>query len=158
MGGMAFDEFDRLLKSKIKDKSTAQIVWAVAQKVDWSAKRMTAMGVVDNLEYYNVILGINHITVKPKVGSRCLLGVIGNKGAATFLIEAENVEEMVVVQDEAKLTIKESGFIIEKGNESLTDVLTDFMDEVLKIIVINGTSVNVPALTAIKNRLKTILK
>ena len=158
MSGTAFDEFDRLLKAKINDKANPQIVWATVEEVNWDAKRMTAMGVVDNLEYYNVILGINHITVKPKVGSRCLLGVIENKPAATFLIEAESVEEMVVVQGEAKLTIKESGFIIEKGNQSLTDVLTDFMDEVLKIIVINGTSVDVPSLTAIKTRLKTILK
>jgi hypothetical protein len=44
------------------------------------------------------------------------------------------------------------------GGENLKAVLSEFIDEVAKIIVIQGTSPNVPALTNIKTRLSKILK
>jgi len=152
------DEFVRLLKALQKAEVKPQMVWATVKEVDWKKKQMTAIGLIDNLEYYNVLLGLGHIAKKPKVDSNCLLGVIGNHDAFTFLVEAQEVEEMVVVSDTAEMTIKNDGFIIKKGNESLTNVLNDFIDEVNKIVVINGTTINVAAVTAIKNRLNTILK
>jgi predicted aconitase with swiveling domain len=43
------------------------------------------------------------------------------------------------------------------GGENLKNVLSDFIDEVTKIIVIQGTGPNIPALTNIKQRLCKIL-
>lgn len=156
--GKELDEFTRLLREAQKAAVRPQMVWATVKSVDWDKKRMVAIGLIDNLEYYDVLLGLGHVHKRPKQGSKCLLGVIGNHSAFTFLIEAEEVQEMLVVSNETQLTVKEEGFILKKGDESLTDVLNDFIDEVNKIVVINGTTIDVPAVTLIKQRLNTILK
>ncbi|WP_228235939.1 hypothetical protein [Allomuricauda sp. M10] len=154
----AFDEFVRLLKEKQKSEIQPQMVWATVKSVDWEKRTMVATGLVDDLEYYDVLLGLGNTYKKPKQGSKCLLGVIGNHSAFTFLIEAESVEEMLVVSGESEMTVKEEGFIIKRADQSLTQVLNDFIDEVNKIVVINGTTINVAAVNLIKQRLNTILK
>ncbi|WP_055394754.1 hypothetical protein [Flagellimonas eckloniae] len=156
--GKELDEFTRLLGEAQKSAVKPQMVWANVKEVDWDNKRMVAIGLIDELEYYDVLLGLGHIDKRPKVGSKCLLGIIGNHSAFTFLIEAEHVEEMTVVSNETELTVKEDGLVVRKANESLKDVLNDFIDEVNKIIVINGTTINKVAVTEIKQRLNTILK
>ena len=154
----ALDEFVRLLKQKQKSEVQPQMVWATVKSVDWEKRTMVAIGLVDDLEYYDVLLGLGHTYKRPKQGSKCLLGVIGNHVAFTFLIEAENVEEMLVVSGQSEMTVKEEGFIIKRADQSLTQVLNDFIDEVNKIVVINGTTINVAAVNLIKERLNTILK
>lgn len=152
------DEFVRLMKQGQKAMVKPQMVWAIAGDVDSEKNTMTATGLIDKLEYYDVLLGIGHITKIPKKGAACLLGIIGGHSAFTFLIEAENVTEMKIISDKTNFIINENGYLIKQDEESLTAVLNEFIDEVLKIVVINGRSVNVPALTEIKQRLNTILK
>lgn len=154
----AIDEFIRLQKNHQKQAVKPQLVMATVKSVDWANRKMVATGLVDNLEYYDVLLGLGHVDKKPKIGSKCLLGIIGNHEAFTFLVHAEKVEEMVVVSGPTELTINEDGYKIKKGTDTLAQILDDFMVEVMKIIVVNGTSINVPAVTAIKNRLNTVLK
>jgi hypothetical protein len=134
-----------------------QLIWATVAAVDWSKKTMTAKSVVDGLEYFNVLLGLGSFYRKPKVGTKCLLGVLGDKKAATFLIEAEAFEESVMKSSDTEFTIKEDGFILKQGNESLKTILNDFMNEVNKIVVVQGRTIDVAAVTLIKNRLNTVL-
>jgi hypothetical protein len=153
----ALDEFIRLQKDQGKAHVKPQLVWATVKEVDWDDKTMVATDLIDGLDYYNVLLGLGAVQQKPKVGSKCLLGVLGNKASATFLVEAENVEETVFTSDKTSFVIKESGFIIKQNDESLRDVLGDFFDEVNKIVVVYGNTINVAAVTAIKERLNSIL-
>lgn len=70
--------------------------------------------------------------------------------------------------DIEKVTFSDvSGFecVIEKGTismknktESLQKILLDFITEVSKIIVVQGTSPNVPVLQQISQRVKNLLK
>ncbi|TLP81352.1 hypothetical protein [Maribacter sp. ACAM166] len=152
------DEFVRLMKQSQKAIVKPQMVWAKAGAVNLEKNTMVATGVVDDLEYYDVLLGLGHINKVPNNGALCLLGVIGNHSGFTFLIEAESVQAMQIKSNETDLIIDENGYQITKANESLTTILNEFIDEVLKIVVIQGQSVNVPALTAIKQRLNTVLK
>ncbi|MDR0559129.1 MAG: hypothetical protein LBG92_03100 [Prevotellaceae bacterium] len=46
---------------------------------------------------------------------------------------------------------------IQAAGENLAKILSDFIDEVAKIIVVQGTSPNVPALQQIKQRLNKII-
>lgn len=154
----ALDEFTRLLREQGKSHVKPQLVWATVKSVDWEQKTMTATDVVDGLDYYNVLLGIGAIYKNPKAGTKCLLGVVGNKAAATFLIEAESVEETIYTSDKTTFVIKESGFVIKQNNESLKSVLNDFFDEVNKIVVVYGNTINKAAVLEIKERLNTILK
>ena len=153
----AIEEFTRLLKQQQKGAIQPQLIWATVESVDWVNKTMTAKSVVDGLEYFDVLLGLGSFYRKPKVNTKCLLGVLGNKAAATFLIEAEAFEEEIYKSGNTEFTIKESGFIVKQGNESLKTVLNDLIDELNKIVVIQGRTIDVAAVTLIKNRLNTVL-
>ncbi|MDQ8012045.1 MAG: hypothetical protein REI96_06335 [Flavobacterium nitrogenifigens] len=153
---MSVTQFNQILGQKIKELIPVQTVWAVVKDVDWENKTMTATGEIDDLDYYDVLLGIGDHYHKPKIGAKCLIGSIGNS-ANTFLFSADEVEETIFKRGDSELTIKAEGFIIKQSDESLKKVLNDMIDEINKIIVINGTSINVPAMTAIKQRLNTVL-
>src|SRR5690606_24667905 len=120
-------------------------------------KTMTATSVSDGLDYFEVPLGIGNLYRKPKLKSKVLLGILEGKNAAAVLIDAEDVEELVYTSGDSVFTIKKEGYIVKKGNESLRDCLNDFINECNKIIVVNGTSINVAAVNAIKQRLNTVL-
>lgn len=147
-------EFKKLMQQKAKDQVPIQTMWAIVKEVDWDAKTMDVL--VEGLEVYDVLLGLENEYRKPVVGSKCLIGIIENKEGA-FLLHADDVEEQRIKIKEAVLTITENGFSIKKGNESIKKVLNDFFDEVSKIVVINGNTINVVKVTAIKQRLNTIL-
>ncbi|PKP26196.1 MAG: hypothetical protein CVU03_05015 [Bacteroidetes bacterium HGW-Bacteroidetes-2] len=89
--------------------------------------------------------------------SKVLLGILEKQESAAILVDAETVEELIYKSGASEFTIKEQGYIVKKGNESLKNILNDFIDEVNKIIVVNGTTINVGAVTAIKQRLNTVL-
>lgn len=148
---------DELVETLKKRPTVRATIWATAKAVDWSKKTMTAVSVTDGLEYWDVPLGIGNLYRKPAVNSKVLLGVVEGKDAAVVLLDAENVEELVYTSGESVFTIKKEGYIVKRGAESLRDCLNDFIDECNKIIVVNGTSINVPAVEAIKKRLNTIL-
>lgn len=149
-------EFNQLLSQKIRELIPIQTAWATAKNIDWNKKTMTATGLTDDLDYHDVLLGLGGEYKKPKEGTKCLIGIVSNSANA-FLITAEEVDEMIFTSGESQLTIKEEGFIVKQSNESLKTIFEDMIDEINKIIVINGTSINVAAMTAIKERLKTVL-
>ena len=92
-------EVEKLAQS-IKDSGKRHVkvstAWATVKSVNWSKKTMTCTGVSDDLDYYNVLLGIGSTYVKPKKNTLVLIGIIENKEAATFLIDAEDVEELAI--------------------------------------------------------------
>ncbi|PCI11864.1 MAG: hypothetical protein COB73_00735 [Flavobacteriaceae bacterium] len=151
------DEFDRLLHQRQKEAITAQIIWAKVKSVDWDKKLMIVEGLVDGLEYFDVSLGLSSFYRKPKVGTKCRLGILENKSSASFLIDADEFEEGIFTSGDSVFTIKESGFIIKQGNESLKDIIDDMIDELNKILVIQGNTIDVAAMLAIKLRLSTVL-
>jgi hypothetical protein len=154
MGGIS--EFNQLISQKIRELIPVQTAWATAKEIDWDKKVMTATGLVDDLDYHNVLLGIGGDFKKPKAGAKCLIGIVSNSANA-FLITADEVEEMVFTSGESQLTIKDDGFIVKNSNENLKNIFSDMIDEINKIIVVNGTSINVAAMTEIKQRLNTVL-
>jgi hypothetical protein len=73
-----------------------QTAWVIVKSVDWDKKTMVATGVMDDLDYHDVLLGIGSIYIKPKKGCKCLIGLIENKDGAAFLIDCEETEEVVI--------------------------------------------------------------
>lgn len=154
MGGVS--EFNQLISQRIRELIPVQTAWITVKEVDWDKKIMTATGLVDDLDYFNVLLGIGGDYKKPKVGSKCLIGIVSNSANA-FLITADEVEEIIFTSGESQLTIKKDGFIVKHANENLKSIFSDMIDEINKIIVVNGTSINVAAMTQIKQRLNSVL-
>jgi len=91
-------EFNRLLGQRIKELIPVQTFWVVCKSVDWENKTMTAIGQTDDLEYEEVSLGNGSIFRKPVVDTICLLGITENNGAIVFLIDADEVEEYLIVE------------------------------------------------------------
>ncbi|AOR29538.1 hypothetical protein FORMB_25210 [Formosa sp. Hel1_33_131] len=155
--GQELNEFTNLLDLKTKGNTKVQTHWAEVVEVDWNNKTMTVKGLIDDLEFYDVLLGLGSVYKKPKIGAKCLIGLILNNEAATFLIEAEAVDELFIEVGTSTFKIDANGFLVKRNNETLKKVLNDLIVELNKIIVIQGTSINVPAMNAIKQRLNTVL-
>ena len=169
--GSNITEFGKLLNHRSKELIEVQTHWCIVKSVDWDKKFMVATGVVDDLDFFDVNLGIGSIFKKPTLNTKCLIGIINNNIADAFLIECESVDEINFISGNSILTIKDDGFIVKQNQESLKEVLDDLIaqinnlnDEVAKIVVSIGVSPNVPVLVQIKqatiqinNRLNNIL-
>jgi hypothetical protein len=80
----------------MKSHVPMQTEWVTVSKVDWEEKTMTAIGEINNLPYYDVLLGLGSVNVKPKIGSLALVGAIHN-GEACFMISCEEMEGYEIV-------------------------------------------------------------
>lgn len=90
--GREIEVFGGLMDRLIKGNSKIQTHYAYVTEVNWDAKTMTVKGLIDDLEFFDVILGLGSVNIKPVIGSSCLIGVILNNEAQTFLISAEEIE------------------------------------------------------------------
>ena len=127
-------EFQRLLSQKIKDKLVSSVLWATVENVNWEEKTMTVKSLVDDLPYEDVLLGLGSYYRKPKVGSKCLIGIIGSKSAITYLIECDQLEEIEVTTGNSELKITEDGIQLKRNQENLSEVLSDMIDELNKTV------------------------
>ena len=151
------DRFSQLFKGHLNGSMKATLRWVSATEVDWDAQTMTAVD-GDGLEFFDGLLGVGTTAVKPVVGTDCLIAIVEGDEATAFLLFADEAEEIYLNAGETKLAVKEDGCVIERGSENLVTALSDLISEIQKIVVVQGTSPNVPALEAIKTRMKQILK
>lgn len=133
----------------------------------------------DGLEYPDVRLAsvINErgsfVYVFPKVGSSVLVSPIQEDLNSLYVEAYSEVEEFYLKVETTEMNVNVDGILIKRGNENLRAILDDWQkefgklcDELIKVIVIQGNSPDIPAITAIKNkvtqninnRLKTVLK
>ena len=156
-------ELNKVLDEKTKKLIDVQTHWCNAKLINWEKKTMTATGLVDDLDFFDVNLGVGSVYKKPKIKTKCLIGIINNNIADAFLIECDEVEEIAFKSGNSEFIIKENGFIVKQGGESLKQVLNDFFalknqlnTEIQKIVVSIGVSPNVPALAQIANQTNQI--
>lgn len=159
----AIPEFKELLNKMAKGHVTIQTALVTVKSVDWSKKTMVATGVSDNLDYPDVRLGLGCEYRKPALKCNCLIGVIENLPNATFLIDAEKVEEFVYESGNSKLTMNKDGFVIERNGESLTQIIKDILSALMKSTYTNGagttsTPNNLTEFQGIDNRIGNLLK
>jgi hypothetical protein len=110
----ALDDFVENLRVHAQKQVPMQTAWVTVDDVTWTddEKTMDCTGVSDDLEYFDVLLGIGSQFFKPTKGSLCLIGTIANNDAAGYLISAAEVEEIVWVD--------KSGFEVKLNNGELT--------------------------------------
>lgn len=160
----ALDEFERLLHQKGKSQILPEVIWVTAKEINWEEKTMTATSIVDDLDYYDVLLGLGSFFRKPRQGTKCVIAKLENSNG-TILIDAEEFDQAIFTSQDTNFIIKQTGFIVKVGNESLKEVLNDWQaefgklaDEINKIEVSIGVTPNVPAITEIKNKVTTAIK
>ena len=159
---MSLDKLKQTINELIKGNFPIQTVWVTVSEVDWNERTMTAIGIDDEVEYYDVLLGLGSIDLKPKTGSHCLIGIIENRDTSPFLIMAEEIDELDVNVDKCQLNIND-GFLLKKQNETLAKLMSDLLKEIQKMKFTTNTGstillVNQPKFLAIENRFKDFLK
>lgn len=88
----AAEDFKKALQDLQQSARQAQIRWATVKAVDWQQRTMTAIGTMDNLEYYDVALGLGCVDIKPAVDSEVVIGILEGHEASAFLLSASTVE------------------------------------------------------------------
>ncbi|MFN8238640.1 MAG: hypothetical protein U0T77_10770 [Chitinophagales bacterium] len=89
------EEISKLRESihkMIQENTPVLTIWCSVKSVDWDSKTMVATGTTDKLDYNDVLLGLDSVCKKPKIGTKCLIGIIENKDAQSFLISCDEVD------------------------------------------------------------------
>ena len=97
-------------------------------------------------------------TVYPAEGSEVLVAIIENMKTEAVVIRCSEVQKIKAKIGTTEFVIDTDGFRFSRSNEDLKTAMGDLVTEIQKIIVVQGTGPNVPALTGIKNRINQILK
>lgn len=160
---MSLDKLNKAVTDKIKSFVSVQTIWVEADEIDWEEKTMTAIGVSDDLPYYDILLGLDSILIKPKKGATCLIGLIDNNPTTPFLIWANETEEYSIKVENTELKM-DNGFLLKKENETLAKLMTDLLQEIqmMKFLTVSGGPttrlINQPKFKEIENRFKELLK
>jgi len=135
---------------------------ATVQSVDKETKTITAKDLegftFNEIRLTAAIDESKALVVYPKIGSTVLVSMIGNQLEQLFVSSVREVESLDVTIEDTELHMDVDGYRLKRGNEDLKTVLNDMIDELNKIVVIQGQSINVVAMTQIKARLNNILK
>ena len=98
------------------------------------------------------------LLITPKEGSIVLLADLSDGEMRDLTVIAySEVKETLLKIDKLEFKADTKGFLIENKGENLKNILSDFIQEVMNIIVIQGTSPNVPELIDIRRRLGEVL-
>jgi hypothetical protein len=106
----------------------------------------------------NAVTGLNNnqVTVKPMAGSRVILAIIENVKTQAVVLEYGEVEEFLIKLGSCTVRVKDSKVKIESEGENVGELLSDFIAEVKKIVVIYGQGPNVAALESIAQKFNKI--
>jgi hypothetical protein len=85
------DQFHGLFKQHLNGTKQAALRWVTATEIDWNEKTMTAED-SDGLPYYDVLLGVSNVKVKPKPGTDCLIAILEGNEATAFLLYADEAD------------------------------------------------------------------
>lgn len=160
---MSLDKLNKAVTDKIKSFVSVQTIWVEADEIDWEEKTMTAISVSDDLPYYDILLGLDSILIRPKKGATCLIGLIDNNPTTPFLIWANETEEYSIKVENTELKM-DNGFLLKKENETLAKLMTDLLQEIqkMKFLTVSGGPttrlINQPKFKEIENRFKELLK
>lgn len=159
---MSVDKLKQAINEKIKSFANVQTIWVEADEIDWENKTMTAIGVADDLPYYDVLLGLESLVIKPKKGSTCLIGLIENDSTKPFLIWANELESYEIKVEDTEFKIQE-GFLLKKENETLAKLMSDLLKEIQKMKFTTNTGstiklVNQLQFKELEKRFKNLLR
>jgi hypothetical protein len=85
------DKFGQLFKQHLNSSMKATLRWVTATAVNWDEQTMTATD-SDELEYFDVLLGVTTTAVKPVLNTDCLIAIVEGDEATAFLLYADEAE------------------------------------------------------------------
>jgi hypothetical protein len=145
------NQFKQLFKQHINGAQKATLRWVTAIAIDWEDKTMTAED-SEGVPYFDVLLGVGMMGVKPKEGTDCLIAILEGDDATAFMLYA----------NEADLIEFNGG---SNGGLAITPTLINELNKTNAILqaivnIINGASIPEPgngAASALQTALKTAI-
>jgi len=98
------------------------------------------------------------VRVYPKDGSYVIYALIDNSATDAVVIAVSEIDRTITRIGDTVHEITADGHTISKGADNMKGLLSDFITEVQKIIVVNGTSPDVAALEQIKGKFNNLLQ
>ena len=81
--------------------------------VNWEEKTMDAVDLIDDLEHFDIKLGMGSIFKRPAIDSLALVAMIGKEAVDTILIDAVSLDEIEITDKTGfKLSLKEGKMTI----------------------------------------------
>ena len=94
----------------------------------------------------------------PAAGSSVIYAIIENEATEAVILKCSEVTKVLIEIGKVKYVIDEKGHFIANDTDTLADVLKSLIEEIQKIVVINGRGPNIAKLTLLSNSLTKILK
>lgn len=108
-------EFKKLINEKMKSKVPIQTEWVKVSSVNWDEKTMIAIGENNGLEYFDVLLGLGSVNIKPKIETLALVGSIHN-GEACFMISCEEIDGYEIIDKSGFKLVLNNGLLTINGD------------------------------------------
>lgn len=120
------DSFGRLFRHRLNTSGKLVFRWVVCENVDWANKTMIGMG-DDDLMFSDILLGLSY-TVKPVIGTDCLIAIIEGSdrfASTSFLVMADEVEliEFNGGKNGGMTVVPELKIQLEKMSKRLDDLI-----------------------------------
>lgn len=98
------------INKMVKGQIPVQTQWVSVDSVDWDAKTMTCTDVSNGLQFFKVPLSLGSFTKKPVVGTKALVGLVENQGAAAYMIDCQAFEVLLIeLENGFKIELKADG-------------------------------------------------
>ena len=146
---------------KLGSKEMPGVFSAIVLSVDES--KGTCVVNDNELDYTDVRLVASEgesdaLLVLPEVGSSVLVALLNDDINQMFVVQYSKLNKVKLSIRTTALDIDKDGHKLARGGEDLKTILNDLIIEINKISVVVGTTINIPAVEAIKQRLNTVLK
>lgn len=112
---MTGDKWGEVIQNLIllmKKQIPVQTCWVTAKEIQWEEGTMTCTDILSDLDMWDVFLGLGSVKIKPKIGSKCLLGIVNNNEGLGYLIFAEEIDEIAITSDLVNINDGKNGGLI----------------------------------------------
>jgi len=154
---MVEDLLIKLLEKHVR-RLPALVTTGKVKDVDLTAYTCTVER-VDRPELFDVRLNAtefngNRMVTIPAIGSNVLVCSIENHKAEVYLMACSQVDKVVMDIGTSAFEVSAAGTLIKRGDETLNAILNEIVDQMLGIFA----GKDVPAITAIKQRINNLLQ
>lgn len=108
----------------------------------------------------NAVVGSfeSYFVVYPKISSEVLVAAVENNPQETAIVKYTEIDKVAIKIDAFEFDVDKQGLTVKNKGESFKTIVNDLIDELNKILVIQGNTINVPAMNEIKQRFNKVLK
>lgn len=113
--------------------------------------------IIPDVRLKSLIKAGNKLILVPAIDSVVLIGRIMNSDE-WVLIACDEVEKLLMIVDDVKYEVNADGFLLQKGDDDLREVITLMIEAVQQIVVINGKNPDYVKLQQAKTKAQNLLR